>query len=103
MSDKGKTADAVNGADGANTALDAPWWAGLGAVGGVVLVLLGVGGALVLFLGGFDVEGHLAVLHGAAKLVAIGLVVAGTTLFARSRGVGGGGTGDHDEAETDVP
>ncbi|MBJ3810770.1 hypothetical protein JGB26_33875 [Streptomyces flavofungini] len=80
-----------------------PWWAGFGPVGGVVLILLGVGGALFLFLGGFDVEGHLMMLHGAAKLVAVGLVVVGTTLLARSRGVGGGHGGADDAVESDGP
>ncbi|MFE0760322.1 hypothetical protein ACFW4X_06330 [Streptomyces smyrnaeus] len=63
----------------------APWWAGTGPVGGVVLILLGVGAGLALFLGGFDSQDELTQLHGAAKVVAVGLVVAGTTLLARRR------------------
>ncbi|MGG2461242.1 hypothetical protein ACO0M4_15700 [Streptomyces sp. RGM 3693] len=63
-----------------------PWWAGLGPVGGGVLVLLGlVVGAFVL-LHNADSPDGLSHLYGPAKLVAIGLVVGGTALFARRRG-----------------
>ncbi|MFG3657586.1 hypothetical protein [Streptomyces sp. NPDC047706] len=60
------------------------WWAGLGPVGGVVLLLTGLGVLLWIFL---DLPGargpHLS--YEAAKIVAIGAVVAGTTLLARRR------------------
>ncbi|NSC20163.1 hypothetical protein FM076_02630 [Streptomyces albus subsp. chlorinus] len=72
---------------------DAPWWAGLGPVGGAVLIVLGLGAALFLFLGGFDPEGDVTMLHGAAKVVAIGAVVAGGALISRSRRGGGTGSG----------
>ncbi|MGP3975258.1 hypothetical protein ACTWQF_14825 [Streptomyces sp. 8N114] len=58
----------------------------LNAVGGLVLTLLGIGAAAFLFLGPWKPQDHLGILHGAAKIVAIGLVVAGTTLMARRRG-----------------
>ncbi|MBO8192758.1 hypothetical protein ITI46_13930 [Streptomyces oryzae] len=63
-----------------------PWWSELNAVGGIVLILLGIGTAVFLFLGPWKPQEHLGVLHGAAKIVAIGLVVAGTALMARRRG-----------------
>ncbi|MFD5737838.1 hypothetical protein ACFWIY_34260 [Streptomyces sioyaensis] len=64
---------------------DASWWADFGPAGGAILVLLGIGGSLFLFFGGFDSEGDLVALHWAARVVAIGLVVVGTTLLARRR------------------
>lgn len=101
----GAATDTTDDASRADTTapVEMPWWAAFGPVGGVVLILLGVGGALFLFLGGFDVEGHLMLLHGAAKLVAVGLVVVGTTLLARGRGVGGSDDGADDAVETDGP
>ncbi|MFI8852479.1 hypothetical protein [Streptomyces sp. 891-h] len=58
----------------------------MNAVGGLVLVLLGIGAAALLFLGPWEPQEHLGSLYGAAKVVAVGLVVAGTTLLARRRG-----------------
>ncbi|MBG0852521.1 hypothetical protein I2W78_11905 [Streptomyces spinoverrucosus] len=58
------------------------WWAGLGPVGGVVLLLIGLGLLAWAFL---DLPGsrgpHLP--YEGAKVLAIGAVVAGTTLLAR--------------------
>ncbi|MFI9614564.1 hypothetical protein ACIHCM_23355 [Streptomyces sp. NPDC052023] len=60
------------------------WWAGLGPVGGVILLLAGLGVLVWIFL---DLPGargpHLS--YEAAKIVAIGAVVAGTTLLARRK------------------
>ncbi|QHC23935.1 hypothetical protein [Streptomyces sp. GS7] len=65
-----------------------PWWAGLGPVGGAVLIVAGLALALFffLFLGRSGSEQHLRVLLGAGKIVAIGLVLVGTALIARRRG-----------------
>ncbi|WP_329318764.1 hypothetical protein [Streptomyces sp. NBC_01262] len=58
-----------------------PWWTELGPVGGAVLVVIGVAVALWLFLR--PSGGSAQVYYQAGKVAAIGLVVAGTTLFAR--------------------
>lgn len=63
-----------------------PWWAGFGAVGGVLLVVLGIGTAALVFLGAVEEPDDLPLLHGAAKVLSVGCVVAGTTLLARRRG-----------------
>lgn len=63
-----------------------PWWAGFGAVGGVLLVVLGIGMAALVFLGAVEEPDDLPLLHGAAKVLSVGCVVAGTTLLARRRG-----------------
>ncbi|MYQ46616.1 hypothetical protein GTW40_16390 [Streptomyces sp. SID4985] len=64
---------------------DSSWsWAGLGPVGGALLTLSGVGLLLWGFLGRSDSSPSL--IYQAAKIVAIGLVVTGTTLMARRRG-----------------
>lgn len=70
--------------DETRPAADAPWWAGLGLVGGVVLVA--IGGALLLWLmwGGTDGDGW-SPYYGAAKVLAIGVVIAGTALMTRGR------------------
>lgn len=60
------------------------WWSGIGGpVGGGLLVLAGIGLLLWAFLGrsGSDVP----LIYQASKIVAVGLVVAGTTLAARRR------------------
>ncbi|MEU9125543.1 hypothetical protein AB0C96_37920 [Streptomyces sp. NPDC048506] len=78
-----------------------PWWAGLGPVGGAVLVLLGVVAGVLSFLG--LPEGHAVptALYGAGKAVAIGLVIVGTALIGRLRGAGApdpdaGAVGEHE-------
>ncbi|MPY50566.1 hypothetical protein [Streptomyces acidicola] len=61
-----------------------PWWAGLGGlVGGVLLIVSG----LCLLLWGFLGRSGSSVplIYQAAKIVAVGLVVIGTTLVARRR------------------
>ncbi|SER00451.1 hypothetical protein SAMN04487983_101087 [Streptomyces sp. yr375] len=61
-----------------------PWWSEIGGpVGGGLLVLAGIGLLLWAFLGrsGSDIP----LIYQAAKIVAVGLVVAGTTLAARRR------------------
>lgn len=61
-----------------------PWsWAGLGPVGGCLLMLSGLGLLLWGFLGRSSSSPSL--IYQAAKVVAIGLVITGTTLVARRR------------------
>lgn len=63
----------------------APWsWGDLGPVGGIVLALSGTGLLLWGFLG--RTSSSPSLIYQAAKVVAIGLVIAGTTLVARRRG-----------------
>ncbi|MCK7626068.1 hypothetical protein MUU72_23670 [Streptomyces sp. RS10V-4] len=61
-----------------------PWWAGLGPIGGALVLVLGLGLAAYVFLWGEGTLGDTR-LYGAAKCVAIGLVVLGTTLLGRRR------------------
>ncbi|MEV6588241.1 hypothetical protein [Streptomyces acidicola] len=72
---------------GVERALGAPpeaWWAGLGGlVGGVLLIVSGLGLLLWGFLGRSD--SSVPLIYQAAKIVAVGLVVIGTTLVARRR------------------
>lgn len=61
-----------------------PWsWGSLGPVGGFVLMLSGIGLLLWGFLG--RTSSSPSLIYQAAKVVAIGLVVTGTTLVARRR------------------
>lgn len=61
-----------------------PWsWGGLGPVGGFLLMLSGVGLLLWGLLG--RTSSSPSLIYQAAKVVAIGLVVTGTTLVARRR------------------
>lgn len=61
-----------------------PWsWGNLGPVGGFLLMLSGLGLLLWGFLGRSSSSPSL--IYQAAKVVAIGLVVTGTTLVARRR------------------
>lgn len=69
------------------------WWAGLGPVGGLVLVLIGVAVAAWAFLDLPGSPGGEHAVYQAAKVGAIGAVVAGTTLLAR-RGRRGGARED---------
>ncbi|MEW2219719.1 hypothetical protein AB0939_10490 [Streptomyces sp. NPDC006990] len=62
-----------------------PWWAGTGPIGGVVLILLGLGAAAALVVTGHAAPDAYLNLYGAAKIVAVGLVVAGTGLLAKRR------------------
>ncbi|OON81389.1 hypothetical protein [Streptomyces tsukubensis] len=63
---------------------DAPWWWGLGPIGAAVLVLIGIVGALWLFLRlPGTPEEPTTNYYGVAKVVAIGLVVGGGALLAR--------------------
>ncbi|MFJ9041834.1 hypothetical protein ACIRF8_35370 [Streptomyces sp. NPDC102406] len=64
---------------------DAPWWAGLGPTGGVVLVAVGLALLLWLVWGGTSATDDWYQYYGAAKVIAIGCVIAGTTLLARRR------------------
>ncbi|WP_326689121.1 MULTISPECIES: hypothetical protein [unclassified Streptomyces] len=63
-----------------------PWWADLGAVGGLVIAVLGVVAVVVLLLGvpGLP-QGSWTSYYQWAKVVAVGAVVAGTTMFSRRR------------------
>ncbi|MGP8297736.1 hypothetical protein ACTPOK_07240 [Streptomyces inhibens] len=63
-----------------------PWWAGLGATGGIVLAVVGLAGLAWLLLGLPGSQGEVrGIFYQCAKVAAIGLVVAGTTLYARRR------------------
>ncbi|GAA2609930.1 hypothetical protein GCM10009863_24330 [Streptomyces axinellae] len=64
-----------------------PWWADLGAIGGLVVAALGLAAIVLLLLGmpGFP-QGSWTDYYGLAKVVAIGLVAGGATLFSRRRG-----------------
>ncbi|MFD8911113.1 hypothetical protein [Streptomyces sp. NPDC059575] len=63
---------------------DSSWsWAGLGPVGGTLLTLSGAGLLLWGFLGRSGSSPSL--IYQAAKVVAVGLVITGTTLLARRR------------------
>lgn len=77
---------AGQGAEAGAASFGDPWWAGFGAVGGVLLVVLGIGTAALVFLGAVEEPDDLPLLHGAAKVLSVGCVVAGTTLLARRRG-----------------
>ncbi|UNS96512.1 hypothetical protein MMF93_08335 [Streptomyces tubbatahanensis] len=68
---------------------DDAWWSGMGPVGGAVLIVLGSVSALFLFLGPWKPDDHLGIAFGFAKVVAVGLVVTGTTLLSRRRGTDG--------------
>ncbi|MEV6507336.1 hypothetical protein [Streptomyces sp. NPDC051642] len=64
----------------------APWWWGLGPIGAVGLVVLGIAAALWSFLHLPGTAGNQAVdYYRASRVVAIGLVVAGTALLGRIR------------------
>ncbi|MFE4214521.1 hypothetical protein [Streptomyces sp. NPDC056844] len=63
-----------------------PWWAGFGGWGAVVLIVVGVTGAAWVFLRLPGTPDELWTgYHQAAKVVAIGMVIAGTTLIGRRR------------------
>ncbi|MFI7102816.1 hypothetical protein ACIBK8_26060 [Streptomyces sp. NPDC050161] len=70
---------------------DGPWWAGTGPVGAVGLIVAGAGLGLwfTLRLPGTPDEPGTA-SYGAAKILAIGLVLAGTALMGRLRARAGG-------------
>lgn len=79
--------------------LPGAWWAGMGPVGGFLLILAGVGLLLWALLGRSTSSPWL--VYQAAKIAAVGLVVTGTTLLARRRtsprrpeASGQGGPGD---------
>ena len=66
--------------------VDAPWWAGIGPLGAVGLVVLGVAAGCWFFLGlpgTPDVTG--AGYVSAGKVVAVGLVLSGTAALDRFR------------------
>ncbi|WP_245979411.1 hypothetical protein [Streptomyces diacarni] len=81
--------EAAQPTEAARGAEDDAWWSGMGPVGGAVLIVLGSVGALFLFLGPWQPDDHLGIAFGFAKVVAVGLVVAGTTLLSRRRGTDG--------------
>lgn len=64
-----------------------PWWAGFGAVGGVALIVCGaaLGVSFVLFSDDWQSVDGLMELYSAARVVAIGLVVAGAALLSRRK------------------
>ncbi|MEU1669761.1 hypothetical protein ABZ547_40490 [Streptomyces sparsogenes] len=66
-----------------------PWWWGLGPVGGALLVVAGVLAGAWVFLELPGAPGESATgYYGAARVVAIGLVVGGGALLGRGRARG---------------
>ncbi|TWV55565.1 hypothetical protein FRZ03_07655 [Streptomyces misionensis] len=80
----------------ARSAAHAPWWAGLGPLGGGILVLAGLSLLAWLFLGGHSADEEWGAYYGAGKAVAIGAVIAGTALVSKGRN---GGAGDGTDAD----
>jgi hypothetical protein len=81
-----------SGPDRAGDPSDAPWWSSLGPLGGALLVLAGIGLFVWTLLRSPRTGQEDAVtLYQAARLAAIGLVVAGTALAARRRAPRSGG------------
>ncbi|GLX48969.1 hypothetical protein Shyhy01_19190 [Streptomyces hygroscopicus subsp. hygroscopicus] len=74
----------------------APWWAGLGPLGGGILVVTGLSLLAWLFLGGHSADEEWGLYYGAGKVVAIGAVIAGTALVSRGRTGGAGDRADSD-------
>jgi hypothetical protein len=64
----------------------APWWWGIGPVGAGVLVLVGVGWLLWLYVWSSGAEDDAGAGYGAGKAVCVGLVLLGGALLQRSRG-----------------
>ncbi|MFD7441056.1 hypothetical protein [Streptomyces sp. NPDC059909] len=63
-----------------------PWWAELGTLGAVALIVFGVLAAAWVFLRLPGTPENLATgYYGAAKVLAIGLVIAGSALLGRRR------------------
>ncbi|WP_407555026.1 hypothetical protein QOM21_34515 [Streptomyces sp. Pv4-95] len=61
-----------------------PWWAELGTLGAVALIAFGgLAGAWVFLRLPGTPENLATGYHGAAKVVAIGLVIAGSALLSR--------------------
>ncbi|GAB1332156.1 hypothetical protein [Streptomyces sennicomposti] len=69
---------------GAAPTEDVAWW-GLRVTGGVVLALIGAGLLLWLVLRGESTDSDWSHYYGAGKVLAIGCVVAGTSVLARRR------------------
>ncbi|MCG5216724.1 hypothetical protein [Streptosporangium sp. KLBMP 9127] len=64
----------------------APWWTGTSVKGGIVLAVLGLAATAWLFLDLPGTPDNLTSSYaGAAKVVAMGLIVGGTLLVARHR------------------
>ncbi|MBJ6641846.1 hypothetical protein H4K36_35865 [Streptomyces sp. DHE7-1] len=64
-----------------------PWWADLGTWGAIALIAFGgIATAWVFFRLPGSPQELASGYHGAAKLIAIGLVTAGCTLMSRRRG-----------------
>ncbi|MEU3948372.1 hypothetical protein [Streptomyces sp. NPDC029526] len=80
----------------------APWWADLGTWGAVALIVLGAVAAVWMFFGlPGTPETPAAGYHQVAKVVAIGLVVAGTGLLGRRRERHAGRDGTDTGSDTD--
>ncbi|GGV09177.1 hypothetical protein [Streptomyces spectabilis] len=58
-----------------------PWWADLGTWGSIALIVFGGLAALILFRLPGTPQELAAGYHGAAKVIAIGLVMVGCTLL----------------------
>lgn len=63
-----------------------PWWLGLGPAGAIGLIVIGIVAAVWAF---FQLPGaqddQVTGYYQAGKVIAIGLVVAGTTMLGRNR------------------
>ncbi|WP_405975931.1 hypothetical protein OG496_51400 [Streptomyces sp. NBC_00988] len=93
------TDDAARAAEGEFTVIDrdqersddrphpeSPWWWGLGPIGAVGLVVLGIAAVVWSFLHlPGTAENQATDYYRASRIVAIGLVVAGTALLGRIR------------------
>ncbi|MFJ2650303.1 hypothetical protein ACIO1C_26705 [Streptomyces sp. NPDC087420] len=77
-----------------------PWWTELGTVGAVGLIVLGGVAAAWVFLGlpGFE-ENPASGYYQAAKVLAVGTVLAGSALLSRRRNRDRATEGDVDEPE----
>lgn len=63
---------------------EAPWWASLGPVGAVLLIVVGIGWGLWMFLGSGDTDVPVVGIQ-MGKVIAIGLVILGVTVMERFR------------------
>ncbi|WP_328922077.1 hypothetical protein [Streptomyces griseoaurantiacus] len=76
-----------------------PWWWGIGPLGAGVLVLVGVGWLLWLYVWSSGAEDDAGAGYGAGKAVCVGLVLLGGAVLERlrSRAARGPGAGEREE------